>query len=291
MAMKKTYKKRVARKGARKSMRKPAPGLARAVRAIAKVETLRQQETKYICSFSSTSTPPAPSQRVWNQLITQVVAGGYNYLQPVIPPIQQGINSSNVLGQKITLVNGYSKFHFAFTPDAAPYSQDIILKLFLLHSKQVKSLQAAASTGALVGGDLLRSGAGTQLDFNPYTAITDPIQLAMLPLNTLAWSGKCITMRLTKNTGMTSYDATTPTVQGDVPNLSAKTNYVDHTWNWTDAKNRELKYDNFVPGSPTNYCPLWGVVAYYPDGTPVSADAAVQLPIRITFSHHMWYKD
>jgi len=278
---------------ARTALKRSSPKLYRAVKAIAKTQALAVQETKYITTYSN-GTIPANTQ-AWNGLITTVALGNYQYLQTAMPAMSQGANSSTIIGQKIRLVNGYTKFHFSFiTSTVDNYNQDIILRLFMLNSKNVKNLQS--SLNGLPGKNLLRTGQSTQCDFNPQTAITtDPNLLAMLPLNTLNWSGRSVTFRFTKNAGSTSYNPSLdPEPVGDVPNLASRTNYHDYTWNWTDGKkNAVLDYGNafITPDYPTNYCPLWGVVAYYPNGNPVNVDSNVQFPISVTWSSHMWFKD
>lgn len=292
------YRRRTRRPRVRKSkkatraLKRSSPQLYKAVKQIARKQALAIQETKYVSTF--TPYPVTSITNVWNQLNTKVINGTYNYLQTAMPPLTSGTTGANVIGQKTILVNGYTRFHFAFTAGAAPYNQDIIIKLFLLNSRQAKSNTLAIA--GLPGADLLRANGSAFVDFDPYSGGPpgiDPLHLAQMPLNTLAWTGKCHTFRLCKNTGMTSFNATTPTLPGDVPNLNSSHNYHDFVWNWTDGKkNQVLNYDgNFsVPGYPSNYCPLYGVVAYYPDGNPV-ASTAVQLPVNMTISNHMWYKD
>jgi len=277
---------------AKRALKSSSPTLYKAVKQIAKKQALAVQETKYISTYSN---PTSPINQVWNGLISKVTAGNYQYLQPAMPSMSQGANSANMVGQKIRLVNGYTKFHFSFTTDTTDnYNYDFIIRLFLLNSKNVKNMQS--SLNGLPGKNLLRTGQSTQCDFDPQTAITtDPSLLAMLPMNHLNWTGKSVTFRLTKNAGSTSYNPSiTPAVVGDVPNLASRTNYCDYTWNWTDGKkDTVLDYGNsfITPDFPTNYCPLWGVVAYYPNGNPVTADNNIQFPIRIIHTSHMWFKD
>lgn len=286
MAYRKRAAKRPARKAARKGLKK-SPTLYKAVKAVAKQQALAVQETKYAANFSNIS----PSVfRVYNQLISKLNAGSFNFLQPAIPVIGSGAASNNVVGQKVTLVKGYTRFHFNYIPGMSE-PQDLIVKLFCLKSKQAKNLNLATTLPAL---DMLRNGSGGQLDFDPITNPVDPRHLANLPINTMAWTGFCKTFRFTKNKGQMNYDSSiVPPALGDTPNLSSLTNYHDFEWDWTDGVS-VLKYDNSgVLSIPTNYCPMWGCVAYYPDGSPYPSGTNVAqiMPVEIVFSNHMWYKD
>jgi len=279
---------------ARAVPRKPKMGgLKKVIKAIAKDEALATQETKYQTYYSP---EVGGTLNVFNQLISKLTPNVMSGLQTAIPAMgAQGTTSSNIVGNKIRLINGYTKFQFHFDTGAYAYNQDIVLKLFLLKSRKVKDYNAGLV--GLPGSDLLRFNGDGFTDFDPYTTtslVNNPIQFNQMSLNNLAWTGKVVTIRLCKNTGSPNFNATIPAVPGDVPNLSSKLNYYEHVWNWTDdKKDKILSYDTAIlaGGHPTNYLPLWGVVAYYPDGNPVSPTTPVQLPVRIVYSNHMWFKD
>lgn len=282
------------RRPRRRANKKKAPrmkgGLVKAVRKIATQEALKTQETKYVTNFSVINNA---TQRVTNYLQSVLLPGNYSFFQQAMPGIPVGgATSSQMVGQKLRLVNGYTKFHFNFI-DGWNVNQDIILKLFCVHSKTAKSFTNAL---ALPTKDLLRVGNGNQCDWDPITTGLDARTLNHLNINNLAFTGKIHTFRFTKNTGSMNFNSNnTPVVPGDVPNLSSKTNYHEFVWNWTDGK-KILNYDGTGPvGFPTNYCPMWGVVAYYPDGSPypnpVQPPVNQILPIEIVTTNHMWYKD
>jgi len=73
------HRKRVGRKSAMKSA---SPSLYKAVKAVAHLEALKSQETKYEASYSPDPVIAGTTQNIYNQLISKMVAGNINYLQP-----------------------------------------------------------------------------------------------------------------------------------------------------------------------------------------------------------------
>lgn len=290
-------KRRVARKG----LKRASKPLYKAVKAIAKNEALKSQETKYL---SEVTVPPT---QLTNTLITKL-GGGAQFLYKAIPQIQQNASSAAMIGQKLTLAGGRTKFHFNIKR-GADVNIDCVVKLFLLYSKKVKSYQTAS--GGLAGGDLLRIGIQQEFDWNPnfvgsLTPPTYPLDTRIINqfiMNDLAWSGKVVTFRFTKNTGQMNFSSqVSPPVPGDVPNISAGLNTHEFVWNWgADHKSKVLKYEDFAlssTGYPTNFAPMWGAVCYFPDGTETYLDPSgnpigtvTQMPIEVTATNQMFYKD
>lgn len=285
----------------RKGLKKASKPLYKAVKAIAKNEAMKAQETKFL------SANTGNAQQVTNTLISKV-GGGLQYLNIAIPPLYQGATSSDVIGQKCTLVGGRTQFHFNFIRGASE-NTDLVVKLFCLYSKAIKCGNQATS---LPTGDLLRIGQNAQSDWDPNGVLsTTPIYLDARKinqwiLNDLAWTGKVHTFRFTKNRGSMNYDSQiTPEVVGDVPNISPGLNTHEFIWNWgADHKGKVLKYDQ-TPNTfnfPSNFCPMWGVVAYFPDGTPNYTNptqpepplpplGVTTVPVEVTVTNQLFYKD
>lgn len=222
-------------------------GLVKAIRNIAKSEALKQQETKY------TTQTVLNNLDLTNQLVSQFAPGNTSRLNIGIPPLQLGTTYSELIGSKMTLVSGYTKFHFTLNYDNTA-TQEVIVKLFLLTSKTVKAVQSALS--GLYGSDLLKLS-NYQQDWKP--SLADPRILNMLPLNDNAWSGRIHTFKLSKNGGGMNGDKTV----GVAPpaNIANHPSYHEFKWQW--GKDKLLKYD--TPAAPptnpqfvypTNCCPF-----------------------------------
>jgi len=282
-------KRQAKRKTARKGLKRAAPRLYKAVKAVAKNEALKAQETKIVYA----QLPPI---QVTNTLFSKFNPGAMQFLQPVIPVLQGGTNSAQLIGKQVTLVNGFIRFHFNLVR-GNNVNTDIILKLFCLKSRMVKNYNS--SVNGLPGSDLLRPGDNNLNDFDPAGLSVAARLLAQQNINNLNWTGKVHTFTFRKNAGQQNFDsqATPAPPQGseEVPNLSANQNYHDFVWNWTDG-HKVLKYDTQANALPNNYAPFWGVCAYFPDGTPYylnpsGATGTQNMPIEVTATSYMYYKD
>lgn len=281
MAMRKGVKRAAKRTGARKNLKSVAPKLYKAVKAVARNEAYKAQETKFVRQFVTSRSA------VYNSLTTiDDPTKGY-YLTHAVPPLIQGGVSAQLVGSKATLISGYTKFLFNFAATDGN-SRDVNIKLFCLYSKAAKSVRVASD---LCGGDLLRIGSTSgNVDWNP-TVFGDAALMNQLPLNDNAWTGHTHTIRLTKNPGVMNLDSSA----GNVPNIHANSNYQEYIWHWHKGGEKVLRYDEpILTGGvnqyPTNFCPLFGYVAWYPDGT-ASGTAPATMPVQVTVQNFMWYKD
>jgi len=277
-------------------MRDAPPGkkLVKAVRAIAKQESLRAQETKLVIQtpFSGPGTGSSPPNLITNKLISIAGPGNLQNLQPAIPQLlastltQQGTNTLE--GAKCRLVSGKTDFLFNIKEDLTA-TLDIIVKVFCVLSKSAKSLVTAKY---LPGEDFLRNGEGATIDWDGVASTYAPI-LNNYPINKLAWDvSRVFTIRLSKNAGKMNGDAT-PGAPATA-NLSAAHNYHMCTWNWGVLGPEVLKYEEQAGPTtspyPNNFCPMYGVVAYYADGTSLGGEGA-QVPVACTITNTMFFKD
>jgi len=174
-----------------------------------------------------------------------------------------------------------TKFHFNLDTSNTN-SNDVMVKVFFLQSRNVKNL-TVANTG-LPGGNLLRTGTADEDDWVPASG-ADSRYTNHLPLNRLAWVGRTKTFRLTKNSGQMNLGSSSA-----VPLLSNGNASYDFTYDWKIG-GKTLRYDEGDGSSyPENYLPLVGMVAWYPDGTPVGNQDSV-MPVYVTLSNHLYFKD
>ena len=202
----KAEKKRANAKSARKGLKSVAPQLALAVKAIAKREAFKAQETKYV---TGVNRPPGGTRgdfvngQVSSVLNSKVLVGNLQYLQPAIPTLINGFNSATQVGSTIQHARGKVDFCFSLADaaeDATSESANIIIKLFCLESRAVRSMYSMITY--MPTQDLLRIGSDATTDWTPSGAGFLPEQLNMLPVNNLAWKIHHVkTFHLMKNPG------------------------------------------------------------------------------------------
>lgn len=232
-------------------------------------------ESKYV--FSGVADGP-----LYNTLRTKIAPTlGLNFIKPCLPPLAiNGTQSDQLIGTKMKVQSLKTIFNFNLA-SSNTVSQDILVRVFFLYSKNVKNY--SASINGMVGSNLLRTGSASEEDWIPSSGI-DPRILNHLPLNKNAWVGTSKTFRLTKNGGTLNGQTT-----GAVPVIAGQGASIQFTHDWKCKKT--LTYDETDTSSfPENFLPLVGMVAWYPDGTTVGAVDTV-MPVYCQFSHHMWYKD
>lgn len=300
MAGRRFQKKRAARKGARKNLKRVSPNLAKAVKSIAKREAYKAQETKYVTG-QKPSTPGAVfgdfiNADVFSQLTSKVQIGALNYLQPAIPALQQSAqqSSNSMVGSVIQHARGKVDFTISLADaasDALSLSGNVIVKIFCLESRTTKSMYSMQTY--MPTNDLLRTGRDSTIDWSPATGAYVPEQLNNCPVNHLAWKIHHVkTFHLMKNPGRQTggslaLGASTPNITGG--------NRRTFSWNW--KHDGVLKY-NENPGAgiagqtdfPTNFAPVYGIVAYYADGQQMTGEVLTGL-LNVNVRTHMWYKD
>lgn len=233
-------------------------------------------ETKY--AFAGVADQP-----LYNTLRTALQpAQGLNFIKPCLPLLSiNGTQSDELIGTRMKISSHKTVFNFNLASSNAT-SQDVMVKVFFLISKNAKNNTVAAA--GFTGKNLLRTGQASEEDWIPGSGL-DPRIFNQLPVNRNAWVLKgSRTFRLAKNGGTLNGQTT-----GAVPVLSCANSY-QFTWDWK-AGGKTCTYDESDQSSfPENYLPLVGMVAWYPDGTTVGAADQV-MPVYCQFSHHLYYKD
>jgi len=296
MAGQRFRKKRSAARRARKGLKRSAPGLAKAVKAIARKEAFKAQETKYVSGVDVARSAPGDfvNANPQSQLISKVVIGDLSTLQPAIPALVSGTASNLGIGSQVQHARGRVDFYIALqdeASDALSFSQNIIVKIFCLESRSSRNMYNLINY--MPKNDLLRVGIDRTVDWIP-GGVYYPTQLEMMPVNQLAWKVHHVkTFHLQKNPGrQTGGAASTGAIS---PNRGR--NVAQFSWNW--KHDGALKYNevgasgSMISGStdfPTNFAPVYGIVCYYADGqqmNPEELDNVLNVNVRT----HMWYKD
>jgi len=222
----------------------------------------KEEENKYV----------AASLGVVGVLGTLTVPTG---LIPAIPKIAQGVQSNQRIGQKIDYCRGRVDFQFFLISDGsgAYPSQDVWIKVFKLNSKQAKSYGQVA---LLPGNTLLDVGNQTSTDWNAGTPTT-AIEYSQMPLSSEDFTGSIHTIRLTKNQGVPNGDLSA----GQSPNTFGHP-AACYSYSWKHSK---LLYDDTSSNNPTNFAPIFGVVAMNTDNTPFNGQ------LQYVARQHIWFKD
>lgn len=250
----------------KKIMRKgKAKGMLAMIRQVASKVLQRKAETKYVAQALITDTV-VPNTIISNLLLT------------TLPRLDAGVQSNQRTGARISNIRGRTIFTFWIDNAQSPNCNNIFVKLFFLQSKQIKDYTKA---GSLTPGTLLDNGDGTTTDWsNPVAGF--PFQYNQMPISNENFRGRTKTLRLVKNTGEPN------AIGGDVvsPNTYGKISctYIHHWYRKAPAI-----YENGTgSGSqfPTNFAPLWSVVAFQADSSHKS-DGEVYMTVR----NEMYFKD
>jgi len=276
------------RSGKTTVIKKSAPRVAKLsapMRAAVERVVNGEIETKYVVENEGNGYGP---YQITNQLASVFTAqGNMSNLQTFIPPIDNGPDSAQLNGSRITNVRGATHFELELIGpvEGADPTRNVVVVLYLLESKSAKSVQALKNLPQL---DLLRKGQASTNDWTAAAALR-PLQLKNEPLGT-AWRGIKKIFHFTKNQG---------TVQGDAgsnqaPNTLPGGNRRSYTHRWSREM---LRYDEVTGGtltgvSPINYAPCWGAVAYYADGTDTAPTGQpAGMGVQISWRSEMYYKD
>ncbi len=254
----------------KKIMRKgKAKGMLAMIRQVASKVLIRKAETKYVANQPYVDTP-----------VTGTLTAPTGFL-PCLPMLGSGSESYQRNGSRISNVRGRTIFTFWLDNTTQSANCDnISVKIFTVESKQIK---AAAQLPYLPPNKLLDNGDGTTTDWSNPTA-GFPLQYDQLPISNENYRGKTKTLRLVKNTGGPN------AIGGNVvsPNTYGRI-MVKYVYHWRRKSN--LVYDGLAPsvvaGFPTNWCPLFGVVAYLNDSSAKLADNTVYMNVR----NEMYFKD
>lgn len=219
-----------------------------------------------------------------NRLISKTLIGtpSTEHLNMAMPITTTGLGISNRVSTKIQMIKGSTDFFFSFKEG---YTKSNIINVFiyLLNSKEAKSGDNSL-TNNLIGNNLLMKGDNTTVDWIP--SANNTLELAEMKINNMAFKGRVHKFTLARCSGGTNNDASTP------PPSSNSTYYPNQhhfTWHWGAHKN--LKYEPVAADTgryPTNFAPMWGCVAYYPDGTAVGDDGS-DLPVVVSVRNHLFF--
>lgn len=240
--------------------------LARAVKAIVH----RQQERKYRSESY---------QRTMNAVTNSTV----NEMWPCIVQTTQAgagtASSSQRIGQKVTVARCYTDFHFSFPPGITG-SKDIVVKLWVLASKELKNYDDISQIGTVGNPRTLPiqwlndGNGGTQ------GAIGFLYDLN-LPVESEQWTSlREVTFRLTKSShaienNNNGYGAP-PSAYVAGGGTTMKRIRVYH------KTPKNLLFDNQLSAQyPTNFAPVWCASYAYVDGsTPVPANQELYVDVR-----------
>lgn len=265
------YRKRNPRvRKLKKIMRKgKAKGMLAMMKQVASKVLLRKAETKYVAY-----------QRFTNASVsgTLDIPGD---LHDCLPPLLVGTESYQRTGSRISNMRGRTIFTFWLDNlTQSPNCNNVSVKIFFLNSKQTKSSSQAQ---LLPSGILLDNGDGTSTDWsNPVPG--QPLLYNQLPISNENFSGRTKTIRLIKNTGGPN------AVGGNVvnPNTYGRV-MATYVYNW--SRKSAAAYENNITNAalayPTNFAPLFGVVAYLNDSSAKLADKTVFMDVR----NEMYFKD
>ena len=235
----------------------PTPAFRKKVQAV----LTKEGETKYAATdlgvVGATSTLLVPTSLV-----------------PMIPKLAQGTQSNQRVGQIVSNAHGRVDFQFFLISDGsgAYPSQDVWVKIFKLTSKQAKSYGQIA---LLPGATLLDVGNQTTTD---WSAPLSAPSYNQMPLSKEDFAGSSKLIRLTKNQGVPNGDLAT----GQSPNtFGHPATLYSMTW----KHKGKLMYDDTSSLNPTNYAPVFAIVAFNTDNTPFNGQ------LQYIARTHIWYKD
>jgi len=194
-------------------------------------------------------------------------------LTPILPKLAQGVGSNQRIGQSVSNAHGRVDFQFFLIPAGSNYpTQDVWVKIFKLTSKQAKSYGQVA---LLPGNTLLDQGNQTTTDWT--TAASAP-SYNQMPLSKEDFAGSSKLIRLTKNQGGPNGDLS----PGQAPNTFG---HPAALYSMTWKHKGKLMYDDQASNQPTNFAPIYAIVAFNTDNTPFNG------LIQYVARKHYWYKD
>jgi len=234
------------------------------MRKIAKEVINQKSETKYVAQSLDVGG-------IVNSSLT-TPAG----LFPMIPTLLCGTESFQRVGARIENLRIKTTFTIWLDNNGnQAQNNNVFVRLYFLRSKKVKNWN---QVNLLPAGTLLDQGDGTMTDWNN-PALS--VNYAQMPISNENWIGRHKTVRLIKNTGQPNGVNGTPNTDGR-PSAT-----VVH---YTNRK-APVSYENLIanPGLayPTNFCPLFGIVAWSSEfGSLIRTDQ-----LQIVVRNEMYFKD
>jgi len=201
---------------------------------------------------------------------TLLVPSGLN---SILPPLSQGTQSNERIGQKIGSASGKIDFTFILNPGKGSdntTSHDVKVRVFMLKSKQAKSM---TTVPGIAGGTLLDQGDQTTTD---WLSALNPLQYEQMPLSKEDFTGSSKVIRLRKNFGLANGGT-----ESSVLTYGQISGRCSLSWKHPSG----IMYNDANTSYPSNYAPLWAYVAYNADGSTFNGQ------VQVYARSHMWFKD
>lgn len=245
-------------------VRRSRGGFAKADPLTARIKQVldRQAETKYAAT------------QIVDDFIVPYTLGPATSWFPCTAQVLQGSQSNQRVGERIKPVRAKIDFTFAYDPTSA-VSHDYRVKLFVLRPKTYNSFAPMVASG--FSGLLLDNGDQTSSDWDPLNQHVSDSK----PVDNESFNPIMIKrFKLIKN-------ATTVEGSAATPNTS-RSSVVRYSMNlYGKALKQHLTYSGAVAPYPTNYNPIFGIVAYAADGSAPQLVCPIKASVRL----HLWFKD
>jgi len=252
-----------AERAAIRARRAPKASKAFAKKVLAVVS--KTEETKYVAQDIQKAVPIDTYIAINSDLVTP------------IPVLVEGTGSWQRVGQHIHNVRGKTHFQFSLPYNTAA-SANWVVRVYMLTSKQVK---AFAQVTSLAANTLLDNGDGTTIDWDP--SVNQVVTLSQRPLARENFSGTFKEFLLAKNSGSLNGDASTPPPSSNGAHYATQHRF---TWKWQHKSKVMYDENSYLP---TNYNPMFILVAYPRDGYSVVSKEAS--PVVATIRTEMYFKD
>jgi len=198
----------------------------------------------------------------------------------MLPPVAQGNDVYNRIGNKINPVKSTTHFNFKFGKYGNDSNaRDITVVLYIIKPKFQKAYESTAVNNQLSSyySGFLDNGQGTD------TSFTGTWYASKFPINNEGFVlVKKKEFRLEKPSGYLNDNGVTTSIQSYGAN-----NHWNKQYTYTCRPHR-LLYDNASKSLPTNYNTMFMIGYYYTDGTAPDTDTGILQVDAIT---HLWYKD
>lgn len=227
----------------------------------------RQSETKYSAT------------QILDNFIVPYTLGPATTWFPCTAQVLQGTGQSNQrVGERIKPVKIKVDFTFSYDETSAQ-SHDYRVKLFVLRPKTYNSFAPMVASGFT--GQFLDNGDQTSADWDPLNQhISDSKPVDNEFFNTILIKR----FKLIKNPA--TIEGTIPGA-GNNPNTS-RSSVVRYSMNlFGKALKKHLSYSGALAPYPTNYNPIFGMVAYAADGSTPQIVSPIKASVRL----HMYFKD
>ena len=301
-AMMTTKKTKAARRTTARTSKKtkvvPTAPLARAIRSVINKTT----ETKYVSQIIQSVTTPANFGYV-----REVLSGtdANTRLRHILPNLSQGVGSNQRIGTVITPIKVRVTVRYFFDQ---PYTNAdrINVRQYVVTNKMVKTSPLWETNSQIQQSSMVEVGNGTNT-YPDFGASPNSFLNASRHINKATFTPLkgCKDFVLQKQAGYVHGAQTSFADYAYSPYFGA----IEHT-EAIRVKCPKLKYEQFVEAGqdnyqqPTNFCPLWGAVAWntcteqsktYRDQQGEISGSGVGKPavpiIRYTIFSEMWFKD